>query len=315
MKLNFTLLTLFFVLLFISCSQTNNGNLNSSIKLNYELAYKIAQVENLSQPDTVFIGELGQNQYIAALFTTDSWDKRIKVLHHFAETWQEEDTFPILDHIVDFKFAHIDSLDYVFYAEESAGNSLGAISFTLRELNSKTNYTILFRGEIGKYDEMLPINENVKRKKSILHYLETKAASSKFVYKQNISDYDLENPSNYMKKWEILNSGLQRKLKENPRKIFDIKFPEYQNNIFTILNHGPEVLTIENTKYIIKSYHKNDVIGYDKNTNKYFVIWVPKNKFQWIEKLEFLSESFLLMTEFGSDSFNLDLKDKVILRL
>jgi hypothetical protein len=317
MKILFRNLSLFVLLFVISCNQNGNEKKNTPIEpnLNYELAYNISQAKYLTKPDTVFLGELASTQYIAAVFETDLMNKKIIILSNFANTWQEQDIVNDLYGIVDVQFVTIDSLDYLFYADESYGNTMGGITFTLRELNSKKDYSILFNGYVGKYDKMEPIKVKVKNKKNILSFLEAKVASSPFVFKQSSSDYDLDNPSNYDKKWNILNSGLRENLNANRNIFWGIKFPEYQENLFTIINHGSEVMKIENPNYIIISYFKDNVIGYDKINKKYFGIWVPETTYDWISKLDFKSEHNLIITEQDEYYYSIDLKTKKIMKL
>jgi hypothetical protein len=304
MKLYLKILYLLSFLIFISCSEERQKENKQG--LDYKTAYSICQIKYLENPDTVFYSKI-KPFYIAAVIKKDFFNSEIKVLYNFADTWQTIDIIKDLYGVVDIEFVSVDSNDYILIVHESYGNAFGMVEFKLHNLETKKEYSISFDGEVRNYDQLSPIDLELKKEKNLLKILEDKAAKSSLVYKKKLSDYDLNANINCDNKWRILNKGLINNLSEQSNTSFPIKFPEYNENLF----QQDGICKAENSYYIVNSYFKSSVIGYDKKKKKYFVIWVPESRYDWINYLEFKSDSIILL----GYQYLIDINKKVIKRI
>lgn len=121
----------------------------------------------------------------------------------------------------------------------------------------------------------------------MLAYLEGKISESPDVYKSSEKDtkYNLESPENCIDKWEYDNSNMLIDQK--------VKLTYYDQNLFEIYSkNASEVGRVENDTYKIVSFARSTLIGYNKISKKYFVIYNNSNL------------SAEILTEFGFDEKN-----------
>ena len=316
MKNKIKLIVLLLTLLINSCNNEQIEQKTDSLKanLNYETAFNIVQNKYLITPDTVVFAELNGTKYLSFV-KKEEFNRKIYILSNFADTWQEVEIINGLFNVVDLRLTSIDSIDYVFYADESSGNTMGLITFVLRKIETKEEYFISFDGYAYQYDRLGPVSKRLKAKKNILKYLEERAKESPYVYNPSPSDYNVNLYTNYDKKWNILNAGLRENLLNNSNATYDIQFPYYYENLFDSLGHGIKIKKVENNKYIIISYFKDNVIGYDKIKKKYFALWIPDLIYNWIENLELDDEHILIMELTSEFKYKVDLLNKKIKRI
>lgn len=301
--LNFLLL----ILVLNSCSEVKEKN-NTDITISNEEAFSIFQSQYLLKPDTVYLPNFAG--YMAA-----ENDDVLLVLKSFGGTWQEQyrhqKFIQEINH--EFDWAMIDSIPYLFYAIESAGNASGVVTFNLISLENNKEHSISFGGNIGEYGSMYPISNELKNQKSLLAYLEKKVAQSELVYHPTKEELDIDNPKNYAKKWRVENQNIYEKLKlsNGPLKII---FPNYESNLFDEVRHGSLNCSEENEMYIIKSYFKDDVIGHNKNNNKYFTVWVPEYLYDHIQFIKFRTPSVILLKN-DSEAYEINFDDQSIINI
>ncbi|OQY72258.1 MAG: hypothetical protein B6D44_10490 [Ignavibacteriales bacterium UTCHB2] len=296
MKKNFTFcifIGLLFCEFFISsCSKEVTENKKIVPSLNYFEAFSIYQNKYLIKPDTIYISN--SNQYFAG----EDTDNMI-VLKSFGNTWQEQYRFDKFSgrrmHEVDW--TEIDSIPYIYFVNEDAGNATGSVTFYLTSLaDIEDNYSISFYGAIGKYDVMAnPPSQKLKSQPKLLSYLEGKISKSNAIYRPSPEDLDINNPKNCERKWLVENQYIYENAKHSSERSLAINFIFYDENLFTDIGHGSEISSVENELYIVKSFFKDNVISFDKKRTQYFVVWVPEFPHDCIQEIEFESSSVIVL--------------------
>lgn len=223
-------------------------------------------------------------------------DTVISSLIRIAGNWQEA------SHIVakkdaesqelrnDFEIVTIDDKSYVYFSRHlihrgTMYNGLGFIEFLLYSPAEKQFTALEYSGSIHDVDkDGLPLKiegqfdnlADFASKPHLLKFLEAKAEASQLIYRPTTQDADINNAKNYEKKW----------LRENPDAYAaredawtPITIPEYTEQLFSVSatpvpDSGDE--RTENQYYIISTPFAGPVLGYDKASKKYFVIWIPE---------------------------------------
>jgi hypothetical protein len=314
MKFFISRLFFFSALLLTFCDDNKNKEFSKEKDppLQYEQAFQIVQNKYLIAPDSVFIGALNKN-YIAAIINEEDYHHKLVVVNMFAGTWQEIIKIEDLESIEEVEFVVLDDREFLYYCVGFSGSSAGSVSFILLSIESNEEYSLTFSGPHGHYDEMSIEPDELKNNKQIFTFLENKASLSDQVYKPSKFDLDMSLPINYYKQWELLNPYIRNKLENEKNEYVELKMPEYDADLFSIVSNTEEA-KIENKKFIIISYFKKDVIAYNKTIKKYFVVWIPETDYSWVSKLEFLTEYEIFMTA-RDDSYKVDLKNKKIMML
>jgi hypothetical protein len=265
-----TILIIFCLFSFNSCK--NNSD-NSS--LTNEQAKSIVQSKYNTKIDTICTCNINDREYIATVLNKNERINEIKLLSNFAGNWQEEkigsagSEDDIILTVSKISFVKIKDQDYLFYIAEDPsayGNSGGFISFKILRIPNLKTYEIQYTGE-EPYKNMAGLSDELKSNSDVLSFLEKKVAESSSIYKSTSKDlvYNIDTPENCDKKWEQQNREISN---------HKIQLTFYDKNLFDIYSkEASENMKIENEKYKVVSYFRATVIGYNKNTKKYFVIW------------------------------------------
>lgn len=283
---------LFFEFFISSCSKEVKENIKIVPTLSYSEAFAIYQNKYLIKPDTIYISN--SSQYFAG----EDLDNMI-VLKSFGNTWQEQYRFPKFSgrKMHEFDWPIIDSIPYIYFVHEDAGNATGSVTFYLTSLKEINNtYSLSFYGAIGRYDLLdKPPSEELKSQPKLLSYLEGKISKSNSIYRPSPEDLDINNPKNCERKWIVENQYIYENAKYSNERSLTINFIFYDENLFTDIGHGSESSSVENELYIVKSFFKDNVIGLDKKKTQYFVVWVPEFPHDWIQEIEFESSSVIIL--------------------
>lgn len=181
----------------------------------------------------------------------------------------------------DFEITTIKDKQYVYFSrlllhQGTAYNGLGFIEFILYSLIDNKFVALKYAGEWasqkkveGRFDNL----SDFKDKTQLLMFLEEKAVKSQLIYRPTDQDLDINSAKNFAKKW----------LRENPDAYAaregawtPISFCYYSEKMFSdkpASDSGEE--RKENRNYVITTSFAGPVLGYDKTSKKYFVIWIP----------------------------------------
>lgn len=139
-------------------------------------------------------------------------------------------------------------------------------------------------------------------KPELLFFLEGKARKCSLVYRATNSDLDINSSANYEKKWQIDNSKI-KSVWDTKNNIYDepLRTTYYDKNLFPS-DKGVSDRKVENSRYIIVSLFRNNILGYDKARKKYFPIWVESCAHGCDKKLSFVKETILQITYSEADN-------------
>ncbi|MCU7490547.1 MAG: hypothetical protein HF312_02690 [Ignavibacteria bacterium] len=287
---------------------------SASLNITYKVAKQIVENKYECEPDTVFISNLSLKRAIIAVINPEPLREKLIILTEFANNWQEEICIDLLDlpKIEDAEIVKLGNVEYVYYCATGCTKGGCFADFNLVSIPKMEEYSIDFLGEnIGEYDEMSQIDPNLKNNKKLLGYLEKKVTLSKIFHKKSAAELDINYFKNYKKKWRIKNSHIYSLL-TSIKGTCEIVFPHYTADLFNTVKHGDIWDKIENSKYIIISFYKDNIIGYDKIKKSYFVIWVPEDPYSWLPNVKFVSDNIIKMFESEDDPYIVDLEKNTI---
>jgi uncharacterized protein (TIGR02145 family) len=112
--------------------------------------------------------------------------------------------------------------------------------------------------------------------------------------------YNINDPVNAARKWFDDNQGLEERLQSDvdvPNLVFITKFDYWPDS-----TNFPSITdTCENRFYRINSLFKSFVYAYNKEEEKYFVIYVPPSKYDWIRSVNFINPHIVQMNDLYYD--------------
>lgn len=217
--------------------------------------------------------------------------QHVCVLNQFAGKWQifhdqQLDEFECYPELSDNCEIIIHDRNIFFYFERliqqigTMFQGMGVAEFSVFDFKKKTINSLLYQGVYrkegieGQFNfDFLSKNPDSKIYEFIL---EQEASKSKYIYRTP-KDYNLDDPENFIEKWNI----------ENP-EFYDnetgtVTFHFYNENILwdierfrSIDLYKANTDHIENENYIIFFYFAGPILGIRKSDNKYFVILVPQ---------------------------------------
>ncbi|WP_413533513.1 hypothetical protein [Empedobacter brevis] len=177
--------------------------------------------------------------------------------------------------------------------------------------NIKENYSLTYTGYFS------PVcNECIKGDfeknnipKEIENTLLNFSKTSSFIYqKTNKKEDDYKD---YEEKWQTDNNVDSHFGSGNLEPINQIYSTYYTDNLFKI--GGNSSTKIENDNYIINSYFRGNLIGYDKNKKLYFPILVESCSYSCDKKIEFINSNTIKIEYEYSDEYEIDLS-KIIFK-
>ena len=324
---NLILSTILFFCYILSYANTHSKDINDP-KTILQLIYQ-------SEPIFCEFYLLDNSEYILGVFIdeTSSWgDAKIVNLKKFANNWNEID-----NNIVEFgRFAEnieiteINSNIYLYLDYYIQGGSSGNanIAFLLYNLKTFETHDLLFSGYLKKVNNEYRVDgsfeelNNKKYNNDILAFFEKKAIQNSHIYIKNENDLNVNHPINADKKFNILNNELQYYLDNNPkinRKLI-VHYYKSSNYFKNIINDkenytlGSIAYEVHNSKYSIYSFFKNYVLAHNKDSDVYFVVWVPKSQYDWINymDLDFKNVLKLYQREENYNYIEIDLDNLLI---
>jgi len=186
--------------------------------------------------------------------------------------------------VIDVGQVQIDNLSSNVIIVMGIGGS-GSIGNVINLINLESlNYINLSYIQGGQELPILSRSDNFYNLKIESDFLEKLKYEYGFFDAESISDNN-SNPEYMMETWKYYNDEVNNeKMKINNYKSTP---PYYETN-------GLE--TLETDELILTSYFKSGVIAKNKNSNSFFVLFVPKNSYCWIQTMEKYKEYIILGT-------------------
>ena len=147
-----------------------------------------------------------------------------------------------------------------------------------------------YYGEKEKVTQEFSNYKELENTPDILKFLEEKALSSNLLPSPSKDSFDLTDYKNFGKKWEIDNPNILTVWDVGAKTTIEsLNTTYYKQNLFDI-NNGSLNSEIENNQYLIRSFFRGNVIGFDKRREKYFPIWIEGCSHGCNKDLSFLDE-------------------------
>lgn len=207
------------------------------------------------------------------------------VLHKLENKWQKKlseiygEEYKYITPLDTFQLVYIEKKPYIYFQllENFAGTAsagFSTISFNLFDIISGQFLSLLYEGKDkdentveGEFTNKGEFNNALL----ILNFLEDKASKSKSIYKPSKKELVSDNSKNYEKKWKVDNSNIPDIYSAKGVKEGILKLTYYKKELMPF---AEALNKIESSEFIIVSYFRNNVIGYDKKQKKYFPIWI-----------------------------------------
>ncbi|MCZ4244261.1 hypothetical protein [Pedobacter punctiformis] len=192
----------------------------------------------------------------------------------------------------------INNKDYVLLTvkETFKGQAVTSIdlNFIMLDLNSMEYYTLRYVGEHslrcydcidGSFTENKQLDKYPDIKKALYQY----ANESKWVYRPAAAEKSPDYYKNYEVKWDKDNQAdyhLANGHSDIPETIYSTY---YKEDLFKITGDRATATTIENSRFIIASYFRGNILGYDKQKKLYFPIYIESCVTGCDKKIKFTS--------------------------
>ncbi len=195
---------------------------------------------------------------------------------------------------------------------------MGIAEFAILDFKNKSISRLLCSGQYReggiegtfKFD-LAPGSENAKHYEMLL---EREASKSPFIYRTP-SDYDINDPKNFIEKWIIENPDFYR------NEIGKVTILTYDVNILwdfdtygSLEGYKNEFDHVENDNYVVFYYFAGPILALRKSDNKYLVILVPQGYgaggtwgLRSINSVSFV-ETTLLFAKNDYESYEIDLQ-------
>lgn len=187
-----------------------------------------------------------------------------------------------------------DNKKYYFYAEISSahGNSAGSENFFLYDINKKLiyniEYNIYYSLAIPEID--IRLSKNLEVNSFEKNYLEKKL--NKTIPKQKLSTRD-----SLITDYFTINDNSIKIIQDSSQINRSIKFKKISTKIDFINRIGSSKKTIQNDKFIIYSFFKGGVYGFDKSVSEYFCVWIPEWNYDWVYEMTFDINNKLILKD------------------
>lgn len=189
------------------------------------------------------------------------------------------------------------------------------VNFHLVNMNTLEHYRLLYAGEPSfKCDECIEgrfvITDQLRSTPEILSKLKELSKTSKFIYQRGAKDDDIYYYLNYEEKWDRDNKSHNRYGAGYGDIVTPIRSTRYKTDLFA-LNKGSENSVIENKRYILRSYFRGNIIGYDKDKKLYFPLYIENCALGCNKDIDFIDENTLKITRSESDeeTYHISMKD------
>jgi len=243
---------------------------------------------------------------------------RVIVLKNVAKIWQEIDNAESNCSSLEFclsslKIEEFNDRPYLYINHLDAGSGFGTLIFTLIDLGTQKEYHIGVSGPHNRY-ENIEVDSETKANTAIYDFLLEKVEKSDLVYRPSGEDLNKENPKNASTRWLIDNEGIHRSIEVGYLKEIPLKFKSYNVDLVEPLSGGATLMEFDNKNYHITSIFKGPVVAYNKTTKDYFILWVPADVYDWVSKIDFVTDSKVRFYDRMDDKavFDIDLRSNTL---
>lgn len=235
------------------------------------------------------------------------------ILSQFAGAWRIVEKVPVSNNEFiysefsnDVEIVDIKGKPYLYFTFRTSGmgnaTNASTLVFALISPEAKKLTKLSYEGA-GEYDghgnlkrlrgNFIDLDE--KRPPELLAFLQDKASKSPLVYRATAKDLALDNADNFDKKWEVENAAIRKAIESREDSIeLVLRFTYYDNNLYKKDDSTTD--RIENKEYVIASYFRSDVIGYDKTKNKFFPIIIDRCSHGCEKTLSWINEHTVKIT-------------------
>lgn len=280
-------------------SVNSNNNVISEDKkdtsLNNEKAKTIVASLYLKNPEFALYQKFNQENFIFSCV-----DSKYLLLKEFANTWQtvyknEQNCNTELEE--NYDMYNNDNDLFIYFVILNQGSAFGTAYFNIYSYKDDKVYTIEAFGPHGSYNDFTIPNE-LNQKPDVLNYLQNKISESKYIFHQSQKILDENSPKNAVRNWQINNNipkikNYNKDLKI--KKFKSIKIEDFFDEKISKEYIESSKWEFKNDNYLIISYFKGAIFCLDKNTDEHFVLFVPEDAYDWVEKIEFKDENTIVI--------------------
>jgi len=253
-------------------------------------AAQIVQHQYVKNPAfAISLQDKGDTYIVASIRDGKYNEPRLIALKQVADLWQEQLKAPeiicsSLECPSNAKKVNLGGNSYVYFETESSGSALGSVVFSLFSPSEMHLYSMSVFGANGNINQPDPVTDDVKNNKNINDYLVKQIAESPKIAHTSEQNLDVNSPDNAVQKWQLDNEYVRTGMLNYNAPV---KFTYYDVNLSDQWNGTTITGTIENNQYKLVSYFKGVVVGLDKVKNKYFIVWVPSDAYEWPTDIAF----------------------------
>lgn len=247
-------------------------------------AAQIVQHQYVKNPTfSIAVRDNGDYYIVASIADGQYNEPRLLVLKQVADLWQEQpQTAQIvcgtLECPLDAKKVKVSGFYYVYFVTESYGSAAGTVTFNLFSPSQAHLYTMSVSGGNGNINQPGQVSSDVQSNKAVYDYLTQQIAASPKIAHTSQQNLDVNSADNAVQKWQLDNENIWTAMKNYAAPV---KFTYYDTNLLDQWSGTTITGSAENSRYKIVSIFKGVTIGLDKTTNKYFVVWVPSDMYEW----------------------------------
>lgn len=302
------------ILFFITSSCINKDTPEKEIQDYYKAASTTLKDSIYFSPDTLFIRKLDDTVYAAATRKSAGGNELI-VLRNLNKRWMEYLRFDDVEKILEIEFVKIDTVKYVYYSMTKTYFPGVTRTLVLAELNNFNNkLSVIFRGDVKQPPTLPHTSWQIKINSKLLDYIKTTTTYRQLLKDAERGNNDLLLPMNSGRAWFKNNRHVHKLLEAKPDSSIMLKILMYDYDLRWIYGGGDGDRT-ENNFYIINSYFKSCLLGYDKKISKHFLMWFPESVYGWIVKVVFTSTHVIAVQDNNDKYYEINLKEKRIKRL
>ena len=229
-------------------------------------------------------------------------EPRLIALKQVADLWQEQSQSPqlvcsTLECPSDAKKVSLGGIGYVYFITESSGSAAGSVTFNLLSPSDMHLYSMSVSGGNGNLNQPGIVSDDVKNNKDVYGYLTQQIAASPKIAHTSQQNLNANDPTNAVQKWQLDNENIWTAMKNYAAPV---KFTYYDANLLDQWGGTSITGSAENSQYKITSIFKGVTIGLDKTTNKYFVVWVPSDMYEWPTDTTFIDQNTLQINSANS---------------
>lgn len=301
---------LFVIFLFANCAE-NKRNENESL-LNI-----IYRTYNL-QPKFIYTSSFNKSDYIFTYIKN-----HLLIFEKTSESWRLKNEFVIDEFYIFEESQLIETADDigVYFLNSDQGTQSGTLEFNYFSLRDLRIYTISTFGENNGHNEFSISKElSGSNRSDILDYLVKKVNQKGHLLNEN--DTSVRNATEIWKKSNLL---LYDSLQIVSGKWFPIISKTFKlDGIEDFFNKSVNKDYIKNSRWIFENdnytvycYFKGSIYVYDKKEEEFFILWVPNDKYNWIERVDFYKPSAIIIHDSRENRpfYRVDLEKLLIMRI